>query len=274
MIKNIIWRKCQLICFMLFSILSINYAFSATFPPAPKPFAYVNDYTQTLSLEHRQILEQKLRQFAKQTSSQIAVVIVPTTEDEAITDYAFQLGDKWGIGRKNLNNGVLMLIAKNDRKVFIATGQGLEGALPDAFLSSVIRHAILPAFKQGQFAQGINAGLDQIINASQGEFAPIEAKQQRDFADYLPLFIFLVFIIVIIWRERAARGETYLSPTQQQILRQQARQFGNGVGLGTGFNSLRGEDFSRRNHDDFGGFNDNDSFGGGDFGGGGAGGSW
>ena len=97
------------------------------------PFHYINDYTNTLSSEHKQILENKLIAYSKETSSQIAVVLVPTTGEYEIADYTFALGDKWGIGRKNLNNGVLMLIAKDDRKVFIATGQGLEGVLPDAF---------------------------------------------------------------------------------------------------------------------------------------------
>ena len=132
---------------------------AAEFPPAPNPFHYINDYTNTLSAEHKQILENKLIAYSKETSSQIAVVLVPTTGEYEIADYTFALGDKWGIGRKNLNNGVLMLIAKDDRKVFIATGQGLEGVLPDAFLSQVIRSAILPQFKQGQYAQGINDGL-------------------------------------------------------------------------------------------------------------------
>ena len=102
---------------------------AAEFPPAPNPFHYINDYTNTLSAEHKQILENKLIAYSKETSSQIAVVLVPTTGEYEIADYTFALGDKWGIGRKNLNNGVLMLIAKNDRKVFIATGQGLEGVL-------------------------------------------------------------------------------------------------------------------------------------------------
>ena len=96
------------------------------------------------------------------------------------------LGDKWGIGRKNLNNGVLMLIAKNDRKVLSQQGKGLEGVLPDAFLSQVIRSAILPQFKQGQYAQGINDGLNQIIAASKGEFDAAQVEEDA-FDKYIPI---------------------------------------------------------------------------------------
>ena len=173
---------------------------AAEFPPAPNPFHYINDYTNTLSSEHKQILENKLIAYSKETSSQIAVVLVPTTGEYEIADYTFALGDKWGIGRKNLNNGVLMLIAKNDRKVFIATGQGLEGVLPDAFLSQVIRSAILPQFKQGQYAQGINDGLNQIIAASKGEFDAAQVEEDA-FDKYIPFLMVLAFIAIVLFGE-------------------------------------------------------------------------
>lgn len=240
---------------------------AAQFPPVPNPFRYVNDYTNTLSLAQQQSLENKLIDYGKATSSQIAVVIVPTTGEYEIADYTFALGDKWGIGRKQLNNGVLMLIAKNDRKVFIATGQGLEGALPDAFLSQVIRHAILPQFKQGQYAQGINDGLNDIIAASQGEYG---AYQQEDGASdkYIPFIMVLIFIAFVLFGEYLYhKDEVYISPNQRdqlgRIVRQSTLSRRGGSGFGGGFGGGFGS-----------GGSSGGGFGGGGFGGGGAGGSW
>lgn len=259
--QSLMWLKRAVI---LASVFFIANSFAAVFPPAPNPFHYVNDYTQTLSQNHQQILENKLIAYGKETSSQIAVVIVPTTGEEEIADYTFKLGDKWGIGRKNLNNGVLMLIAKNDRKVFIATGPGLEGVLPDAFLSQIIRNAILPEFKQGNYAQGINAGLDYIIAASKGEFAP-QLEDEIDLEDLIPILFVVIFLFFIFFNHSRRGGDVYISPSQvDRLLRQStlSRRGGNGGGFG-GFGG-----------GGFGGGSSGGGFGGGSFGGGGAGGSW
>lgn len=112
------------------TILCAMPVFSAHFPLVPNPFQYVNDYTNTLSANDKAVLDRKLSHYGQETSSQIAVVIIPSTQEYDISQYAFELGDKWGIGRKQLNNGVLMLVAKQDRKMFIAVGQGLEGYYP------------------------------------------------------------------------------------------------------------------------------------------------
>ncbi|OOF44627.1 methanol dehydrogenase [Rodentibacter rarus] len=238
--------------------------FAAQFPATPNPFRYVNDYTNTLSPQQQQVLENKLVDYGKATSSQIAVVIIPTTAEYEIADYTFALGDKWGIGRKQLNNGVLMLIAKKDRKVFIATGQGLEGVLPDAFLSQVIRHTILPQFKQGQYAQGINDGLNDIIAASQGEYGAYQTEES-EFDQYIPFLMALVFIAFVVFGEyQFHKDEIYISPNQRdqlnRIVRQStlSRRRRGGSGFGGGF----------------GGSSSGGGFGGGGFGGGGAGGSW
>ena len=129
---------------VFFALFFSSLLMAVSFPSSPTPFQYVNDYTRTLTSNEKQQLENKLIAYSKETSSQIAVVLIPSTEEYEISQYAFELGDKWGIGRKQLNNGVLMLVAVNDRKIFIATGQGLEGVLPDAFLSQIIRQVITP----------------------------------------------------------------------------------------------------------------------------------
>lgn len=117
-----------------------------------------------------------------------------------------------------------MLIAKDDRKVFIATGQGLEGVLPDAFLSQVIRSAILPQFKQGQYAQGINDGLNQIIAASKGEFDAAQVEEDA-FDKYIPFLMVLAFIAIVLFGEfQYHKDEVYISPNQRDQLNKIIRQ--------------------------------------------------
>ncbi|SUB21860.1 putative transmembrane protein [Pasteurella bettyae] len=263
-------RKSAVIFSLIFVSISV---WAADFPASPTPFHYVNDYTKTLSENDKNYLENKLIQYSKETSSQISVVIVPTTGEYEVSDYAFALGDKWGIGRKHLNNGVLMLIAKNDHKIFIATGQGLEGALPDAFISQIIRQVMTPNFKQEQYAQGINGALDYIIAASKGEFDPHKIEES-EFEKFIPFLMVLVFILVVFFGELRWR-RPYVSPTnnhqlEQAILQEALRQRrrGNAAGFGT---TIGGGSFG-------GGFGGGGSsgggFGGGGFDGGGAGGSW
>lgn len=246
---------------VIFSLIFLGINVNAiNFPPPPKPFYYVNDYTKTLTPSEKQLLENKLVAYSKETSSQIAVVLIPSTENYDIAQYSFELGDKWGIGRKQLNNGVLMLIAINDRKIFIATGQGLEGALPDAFLSGIIRNVITPAFKQGHYMLGIERGLDYIIAASKGEYDALQEEQ--DWTQYIPILIISIFVIMVLFGEISWRRAPYISPTThhnekiRSVRRRNNSYLGNG-GFGGGFGSGSGG-----------------GFGGGGFGGGGAGGSW
>ncbi|MFZ7230850.1 TPM domain-containing protein [Avibacterium avium] len=252
--------KSAVIFFSIF--FSIN-SYAVNFPAPPNPFHYVNDYTGTLTPSERQLLENKLIAYSKETSSQIAVVLIPTTGNYDIAQYSFELGDKWGIGRKQLNNGVLMLIAVNDRKIFIATGQGLEGALPDAFLAQIIRNVITPAFKQGHYSLGIDRGLDYIIAASKGEYDP--AKDEPEWTDYIPILMIAFFVLVVLFGELNWRRTPYISPTTNhngEILRRTSTIRRRGGGFGGGFGG--------------GGFGGGSGggFGGGGFGGGGAGGSW
>ena len=218
---------------------------AVTFPDSPKPFRYVNDYTKTLSAKELGALEAKLAAYGKETSSQIAVVIVPTTGEYEVSQYAFELGDKWGIGRKNLNNGVLLLIAKEDRKLFIAVGQGLQGVLTDALASQIIRNQIRPYFRNEQYAQGID-----------------------NFGDFVPFIMLALFILIVVIAEVNSR-RAYVSPTNNHVLNEMLRQSmsdrrRNGRG-GGGFGGFGGGGF---------GGGSGGGFGGGGFDGGGAGGSW
>lgn len=120
------------------------------------------DQANILNATDKQQLEQKILNLYQQGKAQIGVIIVPTTGQEAIFDFALRTGEKWQLGSAKRDNGLLMAIAVNDRKIQILTGYGLEGVLPDVVLSRIIRNKITPYFKQGQYAQGISAGLDEI----------------------------------------------------------------------------------------------------------------
>ncbi len=130
--------------------------------PLP-PVARVTDLTKTLAPAEVAALETKLADWEARTSNQLVVLVVPTTQPEPIESYALRVAEKWKIGRKGQDNGALFLIAKNDRKMRIEVGYGLEGALPDVTASRIIREDVAPAFRDGRFAAGINTGVDRII---------------------------------------------------------------------------------------------------------------
>jgi len=132
----------------------------------------VTDLTATLTPEQRAALEQKLAAFEQKKGSQLAVLLVPTTQPEAIEQYGIRVAEAWKLGRKGVDDGVLLLIAKDDRKLRIEVGRGLEGVLPDATAKRVIDEFIAPSFRQGKFDDGINAGVDRIIKAIDGEPLP------------------------------------------------------------------------------------------------------
>ena len=144
----------------------------AIFPQKPDPAIYVHDYAGWLSQGEKAMLEEKLRRYNDSTSTQIVVMIRPDIGDYDKSSYAFELGNRWGIGRKSKNNGVVMLIKSEppDRGIFIATGYGAEGALPDITAGQIIRNTMAPLFRQQQYYQGIDAGLNDIIRALAGEF--------------------------------------------------------------------------------------------------------
>ncbi|AWA46869.1 TPM domain-containing protein [Acinetobacter junii] len=143
------------------------------------------DQANILNATDKQQLEQKILNLYQQGKAQIGVIIVPTTGQEAIFDFALRTGEKWQLGSAKRDNGLLMAIAVNDRKIQILTGYGLEGVLPDVVLSRIIRNQITPAFKQGQYAQGISAGLDEIsrivnLDPEIAQQAAQELKDQHD----------------------------------------------------------------------------------------------
>lgn len=132
----------------------------------------VTDLTSTLDASQIQILETKLAAFEKAKGSQIAVLVLPTTQPEVIEQFAIRVVEAWKLGRKGVDDGVLLLVAKDDRKLRIEVGYGLEGALNDATAKRIVAEVISPAFKQGDFYGGIDAGVTSIIKVIDGEPLP------------------------------------------------------------------------------------------------------
>jgi uncharacterized protein len=168
--------------------------------PIPPLTARVTDLTQTLSASETQALEAKIADWEARTSNQLAVLLVPTTQPEPIEAYSLRVAEKWKIGRKGKDNGALFLIAKNDRKMRIEVGYGLEGVLPDVTANRIIRENVAPAFREGKFAAGIDAGVDRIIGVVGGEKASpmTEAVQKvRRGFDFEQILFVLFFVVPV-----------------------------------------------------------------------------
>jgi uncharacterized protein len=166
--------------------------------PVPPLNARVTDLTSTLTSEQRAALEQKLAAFEAKKGSQIAVLIVPTTQPEPVEQYAVRVQETWKLGRKGVDDGVLMVVAKNDRKLWIEVGYGLEGVLPDATAKRIIEEEILPRFKQGDFAGGLAAGAERIMRVIDGEpLPPPKSRQQpRSYFGGLENLLIIGFVLV------------------------------------------------------------------------------
>jgi uncharacterized protein len=146
----------------------------------PPLAARVTDLTGTLTGEQRAALESRLQAFEAQKGSQIAVLIVPTTQPEAIEQYSMRVAEQWKLGRKKVDDGVLLLVAKNDHKLRIEVGYGLEGVLPDVIAKRIVADDIAPHFKQGDFYGGIVAGVTRVISVIQGEALPAPQQPARN----------------------------------------------------------------------------------------------
>lgn len=142
------------------------------FVPVPSLSSRVTDLTGTLSATQKNQLEQRLAAFEEAKGAQIAVLLVPSTQPESIEQYSIRVVEEWKLGRADVDDGVLFLVAKNDRRMRIEVGYGLEGALPDITAKRIISDVVAPEFRSGDFAGGINAGVDGIIAAVQGEPLP------------------------------------------------------------------------------------------------------
>jgi len=183
--------------------LLLCWAFAAWADVAVPPLTgQVVDQTGTLSSADIAALTRKLKDFEATKGSQIAVLIVPTTAPEAIEQYSIRVAEAWKIGRRKVDDGVILLVAKDDHKLRIETGYGLEGALTDVAARRIIDEIITPKFRTGDFAGGISAGVDRIIAVVNGEPLPAPEPQQsfgggegRIDMLFNPLVIFGVFVV-------------------------------------------------------------------------------
>ncbi|MBI3381048.1 MAG: TPM domain-containing protein [Aquabacterium sp.] len=145
--------------------------------PVPPLSGHVIDQSQTLSPEQQQVLERKLMAFEQAHGTQMVVLMLPSTLPEDIAAYAQRVGDSWKIGRREVGDGLLIVVAKQDRRIRIEVAKSLEGAVPDLAASQIIERAIKPAFKAGDYAGGLNQGVDQLIARIQGENLPLPDPQ-------------------------------------------------------------------------------------------------
>ncbi len=243
-------------------------------PNPPDPPRLVNDFVGILHPSEREALESKLVAYDDSTSTQIAIVIERSLEGDDIFDYSFRLAQKWGIGRAGKDNGILIYIAFEDRKLYIQTGYGAEGFLPDAMAKRIIDNVIVPAFRQKQYYKALDEATDIIMQLGSGEYTNDELQEAP--IPILPLIIIVIIFIVIIWLIASGakgggyyRGGRYDTDWGWMLFgddwddddddHHRRHRRGGGGGFFGGFGGGGGG---------FGGF------GGGSFGGGGAGGSW
>lgn len=233
-------------------------------PSKPKKQTSVYDYEDVLNPSLEKYLESKLIRYSDSTSTQIVVITIDTTKGENINFLAANWGEAWGIGQGGKDNGVILLMAKGDRKVAIGTGRGTEGKLTDLMCKRIIESRIIPEFKQGDYFEGLEAGVDGIFEVLIGEFKETRKNAGRmsskikKLADFLPYLIAIIAILFFLARGGRGGGRGSGRPYYRGGTYGGFGGYGGRSSSGGGFSS--------------GGFGG--GFGGGSFGGGGASGSW
>jgi len=252
-------------------------------PDKPAKETSVYDTAEVLSIGQALYLEQKLINYADTTSTQIVIVTEKTLKGDDISLTATNWAQKWGVGDKNKDNGIFILVASEDRKIDISTGYGIEYRLTDLMTERILNRVILPEFKQGDYFSGLDKGTDAIITALNGEFKAPKRKKKKEGIPIAGLIVllstmFIVFILSLIAKHKKDDDDDYkggrrsrgLSPFETIILSSGGRSHG-GSSRSTG--SFGGGGYSGGGFSGGGG-GFSGGFGGGGFGGGGASGSW
>lgn len=244
-------------------------------PVQPQPPRLVNDFADLLSQREEQSLELKLRYFNDSTSNQITVVTVNSLDGYDAASYAFELGEKWGIGQADFNNGVVILVkpktgSRDKGRAFIAVGYGLEPAIPDAIADRIVENEMIPHFRNNDFYRGLDDATTILMKLAAGEITAEGYNEQTSkspLIGFLPIIIILiVFVLIRSTRNRSdGMGRSNLPFWTALWLgssmgRSHSGSWNNFSGGGSGFGGGGGSSFG--------------GFGGGSFGGGGAGGSW
>ena len=259
---------------LLLLLFVVSVCHAQQIPSRPSPPRLVNDFTNTLTSNQVNNLEYKLRTYNDTTSTQIAVVFIDDLQGTTAADFAYQVGEKWGVGTKE-NNGIVILVKpKNETKgeVFISVGYGLEAYVPDAIAKRIIEYEMIPDFKNNDYYSGVNNAVDIIMGLASGAFSTEEYSSQDDEIFILVFFIFAI-AMMILFISLAGKMKSYSSKNDDSSVWKAlfwASFFSN---------------HNRHNHHNhwgnfsggsggFGGGGSFGGFGGGSFGGGGAGGSW
>ena len=251
------YKKTTLLFILLFTCLNSW----SQIPSAPNPPKLYNDLNHIgfLSPSEEIMMEKRLEKFEKETSNEIAVIIVDDLGDYDVSDYAIKISNLWKVGKEKEKNGIVVLIkptgGKRDKKIFISVGRGLEGAIPDITCKRIIENELIPNFKNEAHFKGLNDALDVLTSLSKGEYnsATYNKKTEGSLLVKIIIVIIIIIIVLVIFR----RGGNGNGMTMG----------GAGFFMGTGF----GGGFGGGHNSGGGGFG---GFGGGSFGGGGAGGSW
>jgi uncharacterized protein len=238
------------------------------FPDRPVPPRLVNDFAGMLKSNEINALEQKLVSFDDSSSTQIAIVTVADLKGYDKADYAQRLAEKWGIGQRGKDNGILILVkpktGSENGEVFIAQGYGLEGVIPDLTCFDITNYDILPAFRAGDYYGGLDKATSTLISLARGEFPADQYKKHQGVVHITPFLIFIIFIVIMMFfRSGGGKNQRHIGnkglPLWMLLSMMNSRNSHNGSW--GGFSGGGGG----------GGFG---GFGGGSFGGGGAGGSW
>ena len=277
MLRSLAW---SLLGLLALSLPAPVQAQSVDVIPPPNPPRLVVDRADMLSSSEERLLEAKLNAYNDTTSTQIVVVTLPDLGGADAGQYATELGEAWGVGQGGKDNGVVILVSRDDRQIFIATGYGLEGAIPDVIASRIYRNIMVPNFREGRVYAGFSEATDALIAAARGEYeaeAPRRGDRGDGGIDLATLFIFLIILFFVI-----------------SAMRKGGRGGGKGKGRGNGRRYRRGRGMppviiwgggggfggGSSGGGGFGGFGGGGGgggfggFGGGGFGGGGAGGGW
>ncbi|GAA3586988.1 TPM domain-containing protein [Flavivirga amylovorans] len=257
----------------LFSFVSSHAQFNI--PEKPEFQTSIYDYANLLSTSQKKSLEQKLIKYSDTTSTQIVIAIISTTKGENIGLLAPRWGHEWGIGQAEEDNGVFVLLAKDDRKIWISPGYGVEHKLTAGITGELIRNIIIPEFKRGDYYSGLNKGADAIFQVLNGEYKGTRKKSSESGFPvgfiFILIFIFIIILISISKNKRGGGGGNRGNRSKGSnileaiILSNMGRgSYNRGSSSGWGGSSGGG----------FGGGGFGGGFGGGGFSGGGAGGSW
>lgn len=253
-----------------FAIVVLVAAASSALDVPPAPTQWVTDKAGILDASQVETLNRKLSDFEQSSGAQFLIYIFPSLGGEALEDFTIRCATKWKVGQKKYDNGLILFVFVQEKKLRIEVGYGLEGTMTDAFSSRVIRDYIAPHFRQGDWYGGLNAAADAIIAKIRGGEAPVPPLQPRgssqpqaggnafgSIVPFLIIIVFLIFILPMLRRQRSGCGGCFWPMFFMGG--------GNGITLGSGGGGFGGGGFGGG-----GGF----SGGGGSFGGGGASGGW